>query len=322
MFRAIFLAGLTAMSSPVLASPPPTLSAPRLMPGDTSTQRRRAAAQVGHLQGGDQFLVVWEDRHPRSPTSRGSRANRTSWASARRVGPADRRDAVTISRNFGYQRRPEVVWTGQSWVVAWENQSPTAGYYESRIMAARVSTGGEVIGAPFEPFPTNAGNDFHMASNGSSVVFVTQSYAAGEGGLLARQMNPDGSFVGGTTVLAPETYYLYFFVDIQSAGGEYSSPKRGHRPGGARFVNASPSEVGEHPGAVHRLNGSQYLRLRGRSVRQHAAGVADERGWLSRCAGWDAAARSIQARPVGRCGTAMAFGGWRTRRRGTGCRSA
>lgn len=265
MFRAILLAGLASFPTAVLASSPPVLSASRMIPGDTSIA---AAPGVQHksviCKGGDQYLVVWEDR--------ASTISNLAWEQTESDIVGIRLDAsgqpidatpFTISRNFGYQRRPEVVWTGQSWVVAWENQSSTAGYYESRIMAARVSPDGAVMGEPFEPFPTNGGNDFHMATNGSNVVFVTQSYNAGEGGLLARRMNLDGSFVGSTVILAPETYYLYFYTDIQSAGGEYLITYNSDTGPVVRRFSSTLAPIGgpiSIPGRRHiASNGSQYL---------------------------------------------------------------
>ncbi len=265
MFRVMLVAGLVALPSAVLAASPPVMSVPRAVPGDGAIA---GAPGVQHKsavsKGGDQYLVVWEDR--------ASTISDIAWEQTESDIVGIRLDAsgqpidatpFTISRNFGYQRRPEVVWTGESWVVAWENQSPTAGYYESRILAALVSTDGEVIGAPFEPFPTNGGNDFHMASNGSTVVFVTQSYNAGEGGLLARQMNSDGSFVGGTVILAPETYYLYFFTEIQSAGGEYLLTYNADTGPVVRRFSSTLQPIGGPVSIPGRRfiasNGSQYL---------------------------------------------------------------
>lgn len=265
MIRAVVLVCLAACPTAALASSPPELSAPRFLPGDASIG---AAPGVQHksviCKGGDRYLVVWEDR--------ASTISNLAWeqtesdivgilldSSGQPIGATP----FTISRNLGYQRRPEVVWTGESWVVAWENQSPTPGYYESRITAARVSADGEVLGAPFEPFPTNGGDDFHMATNGSSVVFVTQSYNAGEGGLLARRMNLDGSFVGGTVVLAPETYYLYFYTDVQSAGGEYLITYNADTGPVVRRFSATLAPIGgpvSIPGRrLIASNGSQYL---------------------------------------------------------------
>jgi hypothetical protein len=94
--------------------------------------------------GGDRLLVAWEDR-------RDDKANGDIYA-ARLASDGKTLDPVALALGTGpgVQRAPAVAWTGEEFLVAW-NEGPRG------LFAARVSAAGEVLDRPPLPVPGTAG---------------------------------------------------------------------------------------------------------------------------------------------------------------------
>jgi hypothetical protein len=197
----------------------------RFMPGDL-TPGPAAGDQTSPAiaRGGDIVLAVWVDATSSATSLSGAQSDLDVVgvrldAEGRLIDPTP----FVISRAPGYQRDPSVTWNGANWLVAWENQSPTQFYYQTEILAVRVSPQGGVLDpVPIKPFGADAADEAVVTSNGGDWLVVTQNYAAGQGGLRARRIAADGSLPDAApALLVAQTYYLYFGLDVDSAGGEY-----------------------------------------------------------------------------------------------------
>ncbi|TAH39657.1 MAG: hypothetical protein EYC70_02385 [Planctomycetota bacterium] len=298
------------MLAPAAASAQgPGLSAVKYVGGDEAPQLATNSQYAPAIAAGSSgYLAAWTDGRSQAGATGSDQGGYDVLAA--RLDPAGNplgQGVFVLSASHGYQRNPQVVWNGQSWLVAWENQSLTASYYESRIVGVRVAENGEIQDA--QPIDFGAGSMFTVASNGSTWLVVLESASAGQGGLWGYRLAGDGTELDpGGVLLVPETYYLLFNPRAAAAGGEYllawedlNGPlaqrfDAGLQPIGARFAVASTrfaSSGGEYL-FVHYAQATNSLR----ATRMSASGVvldpngialADQNAaWLSAFDGaWD-----------------------------------
>ncbi len=259
------LALIAGCAVPALAEGP-ALSNILYLPGD-STLGPAAGDQTAPAiaRGGDMMLAVWVDASTGAGAVSGIQGDLDVVAARLdATGQLIDQTPFVISRDAGYQRDPRVAWNGASWLVIWENQSPTEFFYQTEILAARVSPDGAVLDdAPIRPFGSDGSDEAVVTSNGSDWLVVTQNFAAGQGGIRARRIAADGSLPDAAPAMLVEpTYYLYFDIDIDSAGGEHLLTYQGNSTWtGLRFT-ADLAPVGA-PLALPPLrriqsNGSSY----------------------------------------------------------------
>ena len=257
---------LLSMSMVAKADAPP-LSPMQFLPGDVRTgvaPGNQTAPAV--VKGGNQLLAVWTDASSSHPLA-GVESEADIFA-ARLDAGGNLLDTtpIVVRQDGGYQRNPRVSWNGENWLVVWENQTFTGSYYETRVFGARVSPQGVVLDTtPLQPFGTNLSEEVHVTSNGSEWLVVTQGHSSSQAGLRARRIAADGTYPDPTSVvLVPETYYLFFSVEINSAAGEYLLTYTDPDVYRARRYTATLQPIGSPftvPGGEISSNGTMYYVL-------------------------------------------------------------
>ncbi|MBK7877154.1 MAG: hypothetical protein IPJ77_15655 [Planctomycetes bacterium] len=201
----------------------PTLSAPTsplgdLLPGpapDVQTTPRVAA-------GGGGYLVVWTDA--RSHVG-GTQSDLDVFALrlddlGAPLDPAP----IPVAVRPGWQRNPRVAWNGADWLVVFEDQLFNGSYYSTALSAARVSSAGVVLDpAGFRVRPAQWSDSvlWDLCANGSEWVVASSGTSGGEAALTGHRIGANGAVVNPAgTVLVPETYFLYFGVNLASSQGE------------------------------------------------------------------------------------------------------
>ncbi|MDX2117146.1 MAG: hypothetical protein SFY96_03075 [Planctomycetota bacterium] len=198
-----------------------------LVPGDsavaiaTSSQQEHAAAR-----GGDATLVVWSDY--RAQSVGGSAAQSMADVFGIRIDAAGNPiDAAPfpIAVGAGNQFRPRVAWNGENWLVLYESQDPSTGYYAYNLRAVRVSPSGAVLDTtpllfpPTQFEPSTIGLQL-AGQNGQWLVTRCIYHADGYGTYLAGQrINAAGTLVD----TAPHVLldWIYGSCTLLASGGEY-----------------------------------------------------------------------------------------------------
>ena len=277
---------LTALLSLTVLETAAAQRGPRFLPGDlgeevSSRERVTPAESIGDQEdveiaaGGTGYLVVWTDMRTSVSTYHGfgdGQSGRDVYA-ARLDASGELIDTtpIVVSQEFGSQQQPEVAWNGQSWLVIWENQTPseTGGAPPHKIFGARVSPDGELLDdPPFEILeaPDYAGSMVQMAvaANGSDWLAVGQADSGG--GILGARVAADGTVLDPEpVVLVAGLWFLYSDVTLHTAAGEYllvsDESEFGFR---ARRFTPDLQQIGspiDLPGPEARVasNGSHYF---------------------------------------------------------------
>jgi len=201
----------------------PSLSAPKFLQGDGAVQAsagQEAAPALAH--GAGVTLAVWSDRRSVLGGFAGGPVFGSSTGQSEDDVLAQRFDAqgapidalpFVISAAPGRQIEPLVAFNGQNFLVAWRDGGA--------VRALRVSPAGALLDAA--PLGVDAAADtFSLAANGATWLIVTESYAAGSGGLIGFRVAANGALLdGGGVVLRPETFYLHFGARLAAASGEW-----------------------------------------------------------------------------------------------------
>lgn len=243
----------------------PLLTNPFSLPGDDTVQPAAGTKQTPLVApGADCALAVWTDWRA---TSQDPQSEQDIYAL--RVSAAGQAlDAVPIAlaTAAGAQTNPRAAWNGSCWLVTWESQDFNGSYYASAIRGLRIAADGTKLDAQpivIRPPQWSSGLMYDLCSNGSSWLVVSEGTSAGENDLVGQRIAANGQVLDTTpVVLVPATYYLFFYVRVASAGGEYllswsgASSQRGRRFSSALAPLASEFTL---PSSNFASNGSSYL---------------------------------------------------------------
>ncbi len=260
----ILLLAAAVLAPGAFAQSPPVLSGPIWLPGD-ATVGAAAGQQDGPAieRGGNQFLAVWVDN--RTTYSGEETGNDIYAVRLDAAGNAIDPTPIVIDQTYGYQRLPRVSWNGQNWLVVYESQDATGGYYETAIHAARVSPQGALLDAPSILVYGNgygAGAMWSVASDGTNWCVVSNT--GGANGVVGRRISPAGAILDATPVtLVPATYFFYAGINVVSARGEYlvTYQDNGSNLFARRFSGATLAPLAAQfsiPGNTLASNGDQY----------------------------------------------------------------
>lgn len=268
---AFLFAAAVGLSTTIASGEAPVVSSPVLLPGNPAIDAA-AGQQLTPViaRGGEQSLVVWADQRSSLCLSvDGGDQSATDIFAARLASDGSLIDAIPIpiATTYGIQSKPLVSWNGSTWLVAWEGETPTPAYLTYTLQAARVAPNGEVL----DPVPLNVMSSptsnsfpaFALTNSGDTWLVVGQGAGAGDGGLKGRRIGSDGSFLDAApVVLLPETYYLYFFVDVHAAAGEFLLTYQDNVGMKGRRFSTSLAPIGPAfaiPGSKLASNGSGYF---------------------------------------------------------------
>ncbi|MBL9121399.1 MAG: dockerin type I repeat-containing protein [Phycisphaerae bacterium] len=230
LLRTSVVAATLVAAATSVSADPPTLSSAFVLPGNTAIDLAAGQQTAPCIaRGGDRTLVVWADaRSALSSSSDGYDQSGTDLFAVRLDANGLLMDEtpIAIATTYGIQSKPLVSWNGSSWLIAWEGQTPTPSYLTYTLQARRMSPDGVLLDSqPLNVLSSPTSNTFPafaVANNGSDWLVIGQGAGAGDGGIKGRRIAADGTFVDATPItLLAETYYLYFFVDLHAAGGEY-----------------------------------------------------------------------------------------------------
>lgn len=261
----------TALLAGVADASPPELGTLNGLPGDATIGLASNAQSISDLSfGGDRWLAVWQDTRTDfvSPVPFSAEQAMRDVYAARVDASGSLMDAVPIvvSEEFGDQDNARAVWNGQSWLVVWENQSPTQFYYASAVRAVRVAPDGTVLDAapiPVVTYQNSSSLSFAVCSNGTDWLVVAMGTSAGENDLLGVRVAGDGTVLDPTpATLVPASYFLYFGIRVNSAAGEYllSYDALGSFKGDRFQADLTPiGSAFSVPGTLIESNGTRYF---------------------------------------------------------------
>ncbi len=214
-------------SNQSIAQPLPVLER-WLLPRDTLVGPAANSQQdLSIAMGGDRYLATWTDFRARSSGSQTIQSDADIFG-IRLDSSGTPIDAAPflIAGGMGFQQRPKVAWNGENWLVLYESQDPSGGYYDTFIRAVRVSAQGQTLDASPLSFPPDL---FSPSTIGLTI--------AGQGGqwLVARcvyHSDGYGTFLAGQRIasdghlidLAPVMLndWVYGPLKVVVANGEYA----------------------------------------------------------------------------------------------------
>jgi len=217
--RAKRLTNAAAMSAILAATTAaaqlPNLGTAAILPGDASVSTASGAqTSVALAAGGGVTLAVWGDTRAGTGDILGLRMDASGAAL----------DAVPfeIDLSPGDQTDPQVVWNGQTFLVAWVSQEPTQYYYEDRIQAVRVSPQGQVLDATPITLPETA-STFALATDGTDFLIVKQGPGPVSSiDMMGFRISSAGQLLDPTGVLlTPGSYFMIYNFDLAFAGGTW-----------------------------------------------------------------------------------------------------
>ncbi len=200
------------------AAPPQTHVGDDLI-GSAVGEQQSAALSVGSAS----TLAVWSDGRS-DLAAYGEQTSRDIFA-ARLDSAGVLLDAtpIPIAVAHGEQTSPRAVWDGQQWLVTWVSQTETQFYYDFRVFGMRVGADGSLLDpAPIELLDAGGNSlvGYDVASNGTGWLVIGQADTGG--GIHARRVSSAGVLLDPVPVtLVSGTFFLYFDIQLESAGGEY-----------------------------------------------------------------------------------------------------
>ncbi len=198
-----------------------------LLPGDAAVLPAVSSQYEPVIApGGAQFLVVWSDQRGRRAGSQSVQSDGDLFGiRLDSAGLPIEAAPFLIAGGMGLQDRPRVAWNGQAWLVVYQSQDPTPGYFDTFIRAQRVSATGQVLDAVPLSLPQEAFSP--------STIGLTVSGQSGEW-LLARcvyHADGYGTFVGGQRISGQGALldaspvmlsdWVYGQVQLLPSGGSY-----------------------------------------------------------------------------------------------------
>ena len=208
-----------------LASPPVLDAGP--LPGDSALSPA-TNTQSDHTvsRGGDQVLVVWSDQIARSSGSQSIQSDGDIFGIRLNTDgtPIDTVPFL-IAGGRGLQSRPTVAWNGEAWMVLFTSQEPSAGFYEDRLRAVRISAQGTVLDAtpitlPPSSFAPNSIGLQLAGLNGQWLITRCVYHDDGYGTYLAGQrIAANGTLLDPAPIMLMD--WIYGATRTIASNGEY-----------------------------------------------------------------------------------------------------
>ncbi|MCW5936996.1 MAG: PKD domain-containing protein [Fimbriimonadaceae bacterium] len=130
---------------------------------------------------------------------------------------------IPICTAPGTQDRPQAVWNGENWLVAFDSVvlGGTGYYYDTGLAAVRVAPSGNVLDK--DPIKLTGmrrgGGGWSMTSNGLNWLVVNNGSGTSNG-IVAMRIGPDGKILDPQNrIVVPESYYIYFNPQVAFADG-------------------------------------------------------------------------------------------------------
>ncbi len=199
----------------------------RWLPGDNTVGPAYSNQQAPDIaQGGDKFLVVWEDSRSIVTGGTESETGRDIYG-IRLDASGNPLDAtpIAVAAAPASQWAPKAAWNGSNWLVVFEGYAPNGtGYYAPMLQAVRISPAGQVLDP--QPIPLygtapSGGAYWSLASDGVNWVVVVQGTSTG-GDIVAMRISPSGAVLDPPTrTLVDATYYMRANIRLAYAGGVF-----------------------------------------------------------------------------------------------------
>ncbi|MBL8858056.1 MAG: hypothetical protein JNL28_06105 [Planctomycetes bacterium] len=240
----LFVSSL-ATATLLLGSSATALPAPQMIAGDSvvgAAGGDQYAPQVA--AGGAGSLVVWSDSRS---TLGGAQSTSEVDVFALRLdtnGTALDVTAIPVAVDLGYQRSPQVAWNGSNWLVVWENQDATSGFFSAGLRGARISPNGTVLDPTgFAIRATQSASVlWSLCANGSDWIVAVEGTSAGDNDLMGVRIAADGS-VSAAVVLQPADFFLHFDIRVLAAQGEVLLVWAGQNNPVARRFNSALAPI-------------------------------------------------------------------------------
>lgn len=199
-----------------------------ILPGDTAIAPATNSQQdLSIAAGGNQFLAAWSDYRGRSA------GNQTIQSDGDIFGirldsagnPIDPMPFL-IAGGMGLQNRPKIAWNGENWLVLYQSQDPSGGYYDTFIRAVRVSSQGQTLDETPLAFPPDLFSPSTIGltvsgQGGQWLVARCVYHNDGYGTFLAGQrIAGDGTLVDLAPVMLND--WVYGQLTVIVSNGEYS----------------------------------------------------------------------------------------------------
>lgn len=216
--RAPFATVFTILTfATALPAQAPNLGNPALPPGPATPFAASGDQKApAYALGQGMTLVVFEDNRGGDLDVVGVRLDAAGQ-------PLDARP-FPIARHAGTQTTAKVAWNGQSWLVVYSNQVPTASnYFQYEVAAKRVSPSGQVLDAdPISLGADSTGGNFAVTSDGANWLVAMTGYTAQNTDIVGRRIDNGGTVLDASpVVIQPGTYYIYFNIQAAYVQGQY-----------------------------------------------------------------------------------------------------
>lgn len=198
-----------------------------LLPGDSGVAAAtNSQVDLSIAAGGNQYLAAWSDYRGRSAGNQTVQSDCDIFG-IRLDANGDPIDVVPflIAGGMGFQQRPTVAWNGVNWLVLFQSQDPTPGYFDTFIRAVRVSPQGQVLDEtptsfPLDSFSPNTIGLTLSGLNGQWLVARCVYHGDGYGTYLAGQrISADGQLIDNAPLMLND--WVYGQLRVIASNGEY-----------------------------------------------------------------------------------------------------
>ena len=198
-----------------------------LLPGDAGVAPATNSQQdLAVARGGAVYLAAWTDYRARNSGSQTIQSDGDIFG-IRLDGNGAPIDSAPflIAGGKGLQNRPKVAWNGENWLVIYNSQETSGGYYDTFIQAVRVSAQGQTLDAsplslPLDLFsPSNIGLTVSGA-DGQWLIARCVYHSDGYGTYLAGQrIGGNGQLLDPAPIMLND--WVYGPIKVMPSSGEY-----------------------------------------------------------------------------------------------------
>ncbi len=128
---------------------------------------------------------------------------------------------IRVADGAGEQRRPQVAWNGNSWLVVWNEQQPVGFGYEWRLHARRVATDGTLLDAVAFELPMKSSGElyFDVERLGGDWVVMTEGANDGASGIEVLRVASNGTLIDAAPIeLVSQSVFLFLDANVEVAG--------------------------------------------------------------------------------------------------------